>query len=412
MADLQGVKIQKGNIGANTILGGDAISGFISTGVATSKLALDTSTVFYTLNDVENIGINQEYDTANSVNVYRHLSEFYRIAPEGTALYLMLTDGALTMSEVCEKAKKLIPFAKGKIRQLAISVNPVTAPVMLNGIAKEVYDTIPVAQGIAEWAFDNNMPLQILLEGFSFSGNAAATQDLREIPNVKANKVSVFVGQDYNYAKTLTGQKQRFADVGSLLGLTARALVNQNVGNNNDPSFNLTDATSNSWLEPALSSGQTNDSIFESLQTLEDKGFLFGVEYSGLAGVRVNNDHTCTPIIKDKDNSTNEHTITLGRVNDKAIRGLRIAYLPYVKTDWALDVATGKLPPAVVRALEDVGNRVFEDMVLRNEISFGEVKVDKDSDLLIQKSLLISFKIVPRGVIGEIKGTINLKTQI
>lgn len=411
MADINGVSIQKGKIGANTLSQDDAVSAIISTGASTAKLQLNKPTVVYNIKDVESLDINPLYDQANAVNLYRHLSEFFRLAPTNTELYLMVVDSTSTMSEACEAAKKLLPFAKGKIRQLAISVNPSTI-TLLNGIPEELFNAIPVAQNVALWAYDNHMPLQILLEGFGYSGGASSTQNLREIPNLNADKVSVFIGQDYEYAQTLTGNLKKFADIGSALGLTARAFVNQNIGNNNDPNFNLTDATKKVWLEPALSSGQKNDEAFEDLQTLEDKGFLFGLEYAGLAGVRINNDHTCTVIFKDQDNSTNEHSIALGRVHDKAVRALRIAYLPYINTDWAIEPTTGKLAPAVVRAMEDVGNQVFQNMVDREEISLGDTIVDKDSDLLIEKSLNVGFRIVPKGTISEIKGTINLKTQL
>ncbi|MCG8776518.1 hypothetical protein G1K67_13535, partial [Tenacibaculum finnmarkense] len=47
----------------------------------------------------------------------------------------------------------------------------------------------------------------------------------------------------------------------------------------------------------------------------------------------------------------------------------------------------------------------------RSEITFGKTFVDKDSDLIVSKELKVSFVLVPKGAIGEIKGTINLKTQ-
>lgn len=281
---------------------------------------------------------------------------------------------------------------------------------MLNGIPENVYNAIPKAQGLALWGYDNHMPFQVFLEGYNYGDAASSVVHLREIENVFATKVSVFIGQDYGYAKTRSGHSQKFADVGTLLGVCAKARVNQNVGNNEE--FNITDATKDAWLEPGLSSHTTNDEVFEDLQTLETKGFLFGLEYTGMAGVRINNDHTCTPIIVDSEHKVNEHTIAYGRVIDKAVRGLRVAYLPKVKTDWVVNKDTGKIPPGVVVALENIGDNVFEDMVARGEITYGKTYVDKDSDLIISKELKVSYVLIPKGCIGEIKGTINLKTQV
>ncbi len=411
MADLKGVNIQKGRLGANTLSGNDAISGIIIGCGATTQLALETPAVVYNMRDVEQLGITTEFDETDNVNAYRHLSEFYRMAGEGTKLHLMLVSRETTEVEICEqKAKKLLAHADGEIRQLAIAVNPTEEPTMLNGMAADVFNAISKAQGLAEWAYQNHMPLQVFLEGFAYGGTASSVADLRAIENVNATKVSVVIGQDFIYAKTKTENAQKFADVGTVLGVCAKATVNQNIGNNE--SFNLTDATKDAWLEPALSSHTSIKDVLEDLQTLEDKGFIFGITYPGMAGVRLNNDHTCTPIIVDADNSMNEHTVSYGRVVDKAVRGLRNAYLPKIKTDWVVDKKTGKLSPGTVVAMEDFGDRVFEDMVKRGEITYGKTYVDAESDLLVDKVLNVQYKIVPRGTIGEIKGTINLKTKV
>ncbi len=411
MADLKGVDIKKGRLGANTLGGDDAFSGIIIACGAASNLAVETPAMVYNMRDVEQLGITAEFDKAKNVNAHRHLSEFFRTTGEGTTLHLMLVEKAVTEVEICEqKAKRLLAHAKGEIRQLAIAVNPTDEVTMLNGMAADVYNAIPKAQGLAEWAYENHMPLQIFLEGFAYGGSAASVADLRAIENVNATKVSVVIGQDFIYAKTKTGNTQKYADVGTVLGVCAKAAVNQNIGENE--SFNLTDATVEAWLEPALSSHTSNADVLEDLQTLEDKGFIFGITYTGMAGVRLNNDHVCTPIIVDADNSMNEHTVSYGRVVDKAVRGLRTAYLSKVKTNWAVDEKTGKMSPGTVVAMEDIGDRVFEDMVKRGEITYGKTYVDAESDLLVDKVLNVQYKIVPRGTIGEIKGTINLKTRV
>ncbi|CAA0152823.1 conserved hypothetical protein [Tenacibaculum maritimum] len=414
MADLNGVNIEKGRVGSNRNDTGDSISGLVITSVKTDSLELNTPEVVYNLNDVKALGITAEFDKQNNVHVYRHFSEFYRQAGEGVELYIMLVAQTKTITEICDtEVRSLLLFAKGKIRQLAIAINipEDENPIILNGLPTNVQDGIPKAQGLAKWAFDKKMPCQIFLEGYAFSGDSASVTNLRAIENVKADKVSVFIGQDFDYASKQTNdRRKKFADVGTLLGVCSKAKVHQNVGNNEE--FNLTDSVSKTWVEPGLSSHTSNIEAEAHLQTLEDKGFIFGVEYTGLAGVRFNNDHTCAEIIVDQDNSTNEHSIAYGRVNDKAVRSLRSVYIPKVKTDWAVNPKTGKLPPGVVVALEDLGDAVFENMEKRGEITFGKTAVDKNSDLLIEKVLKVGYNIVPKGGIGEIKGIINLKTKV
>lgn len=413
MSDLSGIKIEKGRVGSNRRNASYAISGLIISAIAASALALDTPTTVYNMNDVKALGITAEYDSTNNFNAYRHISEFYRNAGEGTELHLMLVAQTVNLPTICEtKGKILLAHAKGKIKQMAIAINLPDEMVVvpLNGIPTEVYNAIPKAQGLYEWADSHFMYCQIILECYQHTGSAASSANLRELENLEADKVTLVNGQDFLYASTKTGNAQKFADVGTVLGVMAKANVNQNIGNNEI--FDITDAVKGVWIEPGISSHKTNTELIEDLQTLEDKGYVFGVTYTGLAGVRINNDHVCAPIVIDADNKVNEHTIALGRTSDKARRELRSVYLPKVKTDWLLDKTTGKLRPASIVALEDIGDKVFGDMIRNGEISYGKTTVDPQSDLIVEKELLVSYVIIPRGNIGEIKGTINFKTQV
>lgn len=411
MSDLSGVEIKKGRLGANRRNAGYAISGLIISAIAATALSLDTPTTVYNMNDVKALGITAEYDTTNNINVHRHISEFYRNAGEGTELHLMLVAQTVSLPIICEtNAKTLLAFAKGKVKQLAIAINSEDVVIPLNGMPTEVYNAIPKAQGLYEWADSLFMPCQIVLECYQHTGSAASSANLRELEDLEADKVTLVNGQDFLYASTKTGNAQKFADVGTVLGIMAKANVNQNIGNNEI--FDITDAVKGVWIEPGISSHKTNTELIEDLQTFENKGYVFGVAYTGMAGVRINNDHVCAPVIIDADNKVNEHTIALGRTSDKARRELRTVYLPKVKTDWLLDETTGKLRPATIVALEDIGDKVFADMKRNGEITFGKTTVDPSSDLIIEKNLVITYVMVPRGNIGEIKGTINFKTQV
>lgn len=414
MADIQGVEIRKGKIGANTITTGDGISGLI---IATPKpegTEYGKVLELFNLTDALNLEITSLFDEYQGVHLYRHISEYFRIAGEGQKLYLMLVPGTVTMQEICEDtdnqyAKKILIEAKGEIKQLAIGVNARTPQLYLNGLPLEVYNSIALAQALAEWAYTFHFPCQILLEGYDYQGSAASAANLRNL-SVQAPKVSIVIGQDWNYADAFTNQAQKLADIGTALGTVAACRINQNMGENE--SFNLSDALRAVWLVPGLSSHQKNKEVFSDLQTLENKGYIFGVTYTGLAGVRWNNDHTCTPIIRDAEGNVNEHTIAYGRTLDKAVRLLRIALLPEVKKSHPINPKTGLLPIGVIKNFEGIGNTVLGDMVNRKEITDGRMIVDPTSDLIIAKLLKSAFEISPFGVIGGIFGTINLKTNL
>ena len=415
MADLTGVDILKGKIGANTINNGAGISGMVIASSAPSGLSLGTVSVVYNLVDVEALGITPVFDADNGVNVYRHLREFFRMAGEGQKLYILLVPQDTAMTEICEDTdekygKKLLIEADGEIRQIAIAVNPIGETTHLNGLPEDVYNAIAQAQGLALWAYNKHFPCQILLEGYDYAGLATSTADLRDLPNLQATKVSIVIGQDWTCADGLTGNAQKLADVGTALGTLSKAIINQNIGENE--SFNLTNATFRAWLVAGLSSHQKNVDVYSDLQTLEDKGYIFGVTYPGLDGVRWNNDHTCAEIIRDAEGNVNEHTISFGRTLDETSRNLRTSLLPKVKTSHPVNSKTGKLPIGVIKNFEGIGDTVLGDMVSRKEISDGQTIVDPESDLIVDKTLKIKFRVVPYGSINEIRGTVNLKTNL
>jgi hypothetical protein len=246
------------------------------------------------------------------------------------------------------------------------------------------------------------------LEGHNLSGLGSVVPDLRDIENVEATKVTVVIGQDWKYAETKTGTAKNFADVGTVLGVCSTAAINQNIGDNE--AFNLTDSTKDVWMIPGLSNHSKNVSIYQQLQTFEDKGYVFGLTYAGLAGVRINNDHVCVEVVIDSEGNMNEHTIAYGRVMDDCVRQLRTVYLPKIKKTYPVDTE-GKLLTGPRVSLEAIGDAIFNSMVTAGEISFGKTTIDPNSDLLVAKELIVKFVVIPTGNVGEITGTINLKAS-
>ncbi|HAP94545.1 MAG TPA: hypothetical protein DCP54_02095, partial [Chryseobacterium sp.] len=92
MSNLNGVKIQRGKVGSNRIGSDDAISGIIITTPAVANLEFNVPVTVYNIADVEDLGITKEFDVNNNVNVYEHLSEFYRLAGSGTELHLLIAE--------------------------------------------------------------------------------------------------------------------------------------------------------------------------------------------------------------------------------------------------------------------------------------------------------------------------------
>lgn len=413
MANLDAAKIKKGKVGANRLDNDRRVSAIIVGSPVIPALAFKKTVQFYGVYDAEQNGITAEFDKTNNVNVYRHVREFYRMAGEGVPLNFMAVAQTETLQSIAEdiagdKLKRLLIDSDYKVRQLAIALNPTVLDVAVDGLIPDVFGSIPLAQGAANWSYDQFMPTHIFLEGYGLSGLASVVPDLRDIDNVEATKVTMVIGQDWQYAETKTGDAQKFADVGTILGVCAAAAINQNIGDNE--AFDLMDANKSAWMVPGLSNHKTNKEVYAELQTFEDKGYVFGVAYPGLAGIRINNDHVCAPIKIDAEGNMNEHTIAYGRVMDDCARQLRTAYLPKVKKTYPVD-AVGLLPTGVRVGLETIGDTIFTDMKNAVEISAGKTTIDPSSDLLVAKELKVAFDVQPTGVLGFLNGTINLKAR-
>lgn len=417
MANLDAVKIKKGKIGANRLDNTRSVSALVVSSPVLPLLDYKKTVQLYGLFDAEQYGIVEAFDTTNNVNVYRHIREFYRMAGEGTELNLMVVAQSETLQTITEdtagdKLKQLLIDADFKVRQVAVALNPIDDEenplVPVDGLVPDVFGAIPLAQGLAEWAYNHFMPTHIFLEGYQLGGLASVVPDLRDIENVEATKVTMVIGQDWQYAETKTGIAKKFADVGTVLGVCAAAAINQNIGDNE--AFNLMDATKSAWMVPGLSSHEKNKDVYQQLQTFETKGYVFGLSYAGLAGIRINNDHVCAPIKIDSEGNINEHTIAYGRVMDDCARQLRTAYLPKVKKTYAVN-AQGKLPTGTRVGLETIGDTIFTDMKNAVEISKGKTTIDPESDLIIAKELKVNFNVQPTGTLGYLNGTINLKSK-
>lgn len=410
---LRGVTLKEGRIGAN-VAGDSREFGLICNGVSVQdKAQLNTTYKLLRPSDAEAIGITEEYDITNKVRVFRHISEFYRRAGEGRALHLRLIAQSFKPAEMIESAKILAVEAEGKISDLAFGYNPAAGyqETMTDGFNSDVRAAIQPLQQFAVWTDDKDMPLHTILEGRTLADDVSGAIDLRALKvgdvALEATKVTIVFGQDWVYADRLDDLGKKFADVGTFLGVIASQAWNRNPGE--VETQNLTDATLGVWTIGGLSNHKKYSEVFESLETLNDKGYVFPIKYQGLTGYWWNDGHVCAPIILDAQGNMNQHMIYYSHTMDESKRNLRRVYLPKVKKPVQLE--NGKLPTGMVGYYNAIGDQEFERLAGNELISEGKTYTDADSDLLIAKVLNIDFGVVPTGCINEILGTINLKNQ-
>lgn len=410
---LRGVTLREGRVGAN-VAGDSREFGIICNGVAVQdKVQLNTTYKLLRPSDAKDIGIDEDYDKANNVRVFRHISEFYRRAGEGRALHIRLVPQTMKPAEMIPDAKIQVVEADGKLSDLVFAYNPAAGyeETATDGFNADVRAAIQSLQQFAVWSDDNDMPLHSIMECRALSDELAGTIDLRALKVgdavLEATKVTLVAGQDWIYADTLDDLGKKFADVGTFLGVIAAQAWNRNPGE--VETQNLTDAVQGIWTVGGLSNHKKYSEVFESLETLNDKGYVFPIKFQGLSGYWWNDGHVCAPIVMDAKGNMNQHMIYYSHTMDETKRNLRRVYLPEVKKPVQLE--DGKLPTGMVGYYNAVGDQEFERLAGNSLISEGKTYTDADSDLLIEKVLKVRFAVVPTGCINEIVGDINLKNK-
>ena len=421
---IRGFELNKGTVGASSTVD-DNICGLIANGPAVAAVeggvtGVEIGTVYpiTKVKDAESMGITSSYDLTNNVRIHRHISEFYRMAGEGVKLYLVIGATDDTMGELIEAyGQALIIASGGLVSYIAVAYNPVVAyaPTIVDGLEEDVREAIALAQALHEWSWNTDRPVALLLEGRGFAGAGATALDLRNILSgaalLAATHVVLCIGQDWDYAETQNTVGQKFADVGTLMGTKAAISVNRSVAE--VETLDISSAIRGRWLTAGLSSHQKIDAVEDDLSDLDNKGYVFGLSYTGITGIRWNNDHVCAPATVDDDGYISISTLGHAATINKAARMLRIRLLPKLKTTVPVDSETGYLPVGVRKYFENLGDTAFERMFNDGEISDGKSTVDPLSQLLTgDRELRVSFTVVPTATIGKIKGTLNLKTTV
>ncbi|NDW10947.1 DUF2586 family protein [Dysgonomonas sp. 520] len=409
------VNLQKGKVGAS-ILGGyektSALVGSYGAIAGTSgKLEIGKPVQFRNIVEAESYGVKQ------GTLLHHHISEYFRmslIGGKGASLWVLNTQSHTSFVNMIQDnaIKQMIVTSDGNIFQVGFDYIPKSTNYV-DGLNDETFAAMKAAQAFADWCHQTNRKLHCVVSGADYKGAAASSLNLRDIKESGASvplpQVSLVIAQDYDFAETLTGKEQKYAAVGTLLGCMAAQPVSYNIGE--VETMSLTDATRSLWLNAGLSSHEQVRDKEAELSTLNAKGYIVGEYYSGQ--VVFNDDHVCTPVVVDADGNMNEHTIALSRTNAKVFREIYKAYLPKIKSTVPVDAKTGKLGIGMVKYFEGIGNDVFGLMQNKQEISGGETEVDRESNLLYgNKALGVFYNWVPMGTIGQINGTVNIKSSL
>jgi hypothetical protein len=360
----------------------DMISGLIANGVAVGGgLQLGTTYKLQRIDDAIALGITAAYDTANDVLLYEHIKEFFRINSNGI-LWLLVVAKTVTFADMVDKsiatnAKKLLIDANGDINQLGVAFNPAVA----SASDVELLAAIPKAQLLAVEEYELHRPVHIVLEGKGFDSTSVTNLHTLNVPNV-----SVMVGQSKAVAGT-SAHTTRYGAVGTLLGAISLASVNENIG----------------WVRkfPLLGDNLQDFSIMnvdsltitESLKNdLNDKGYIFFNRPARKTNIYFNDSHTGAELTSDFLYIENNRTI------NKATRIIYDALIDDLNSPINVDPTTGFIPAEVVKAMETLGNKAINDLMLKQgELSGFTFTINEEQNILSTSELETELTLTPTG---------------
>ena len=331
-------------------------------------------------------------DTANYKQLHYHVSEFFRINPNGV-LYVGIAEEPAAGSIAFDELDDLVNFADGKLRQVAIYVSGETfATAQVTAIQAKITALATI-----------HKPFHVL-----FTADISAIVDLSTLSDLRAltaANVSVVIGQDGAGAgKALyDSEGVSISCIGSLLGAVSLAAVHENIAW--VKKFDMSDGTE---LEtPAIANdAKIKEQSPAVLDALDTKGYIFLKKHIGISGTYFNDTHTCVAITSDFAYIENNRTI------DKAIRGIRTYLLPELNSPLLVDATTGKLSIDTAKFFERLAANALEQMARNGEVSGFDVNVDKDQNVLSSSKLVVAVAVVPVGVARKIEVNIGFTVKI
>ncbi|MXV37678.1 DUF2586 family protein [Flavobacteriaceae bacterium Ap0902] len=387
---MNGVKFIRENGGLGRPLPGEEHTSAL---IVYGETATDKKLIL-SVKELEDAGVT----TSTNPVLHYHVSEFFRINP-GAKLYVQaVANSDQTYTEV----KVMQSFAQGKIRQIAICDYKTEVSALQNAVKK--LNTIAVELG------ERLIPLSILFSCKIETANMTALPDLH---GFASERVSVVIGQDGGGRGAFINQTQKsISCVGAVLGAVSKAKVSESIAwveRQNLATIAYDKALTGDTLKaveldvPAFCDGSlVSNYTPQQLESINDKGYLFLVQYPGNAGTYMNDSFTATPLDNDFAYIENNRTI------DKAIREVNRVLVPKVSAPAFIDADTGMLEASTLAGLEALCDEPLDEMVRNGELSGFSVRINPNQKVLQTSKLEVIIKLVPVGTLRQIEVKIGL----
>jgi hypothetical protein len=355
------------------ILHGSAVSG---------KMTLGTPITLYGVADAEANGI----DATNNPTAYKQVSDFYAEAGNGAKLYVIVSGSAKMSEDFSDMAVKLAEYAGGKISVLGVTQGLNQGDEVSGGLNSDVATAITAAQSFADNSQKAIRPLNVVLDGCGYTGNA---EDLTDLTSGSNNRVSVLLGSKDN---------SKHACIGLLMGRLASIPVQRKISRVKDGAV--------AGIETAyLTDGEKIEGREATLDTIHDKGYIVLRQFTGLSGWYFSSDVTATDVTDDLN------TISHNRIIDKVIRIAYKTYVNEIDDDVEIDADRGTIDATIISYLKgQIETQVNGNMT--DEVSKFHCEIDADQNILSGLPLQVRLFIVPKGYLSNIQVNIGFTNPL
>jgi len=374
-----------GNIGG-LIATSDGTVGIVMTGATEGTVTAGTPFSVGSATDITALGLTNTNNAAAVKFFADFLAESANQNINQFKLFVLLVASTMKVNQMADNtnangAKKLMDYAAGKIRVIAVMSNDTlvypggTGLTQVGGINDDCYTAIANLQTLCAAYATAQKPCRGIVAGTSFNGTAANLID--QTANTK-NKVLCLIGD------TVSGTG---CALGVLLGRIAAIPVQRKISRVKDGAIQSTTAFIST----------TSADVYASTEAIYDKGFVTFRQFASKTGFYFGGDQTCSATTDDY------HLFCRGRVSDKA-RVLGYAVLVNEIDDEVLTVAGGQIDPGYAKWLESlVVNQLKLQMVAVGNCSAVDAFVDPAQNIVSTSQLNMVLKIRPVGYNSDIE---------
>lgn len=330
---------------------------------------LDKPYTLYKLQDLADLGVTE----TNNPRLWKHVSDFYDEADEGTKVIVMGVAQSAKLESLCR-------YADGLLRELITQLNGTLRGIFLGGTTASDEDEdfdltalVTNAQQLADWATSTLYAPLFIGIGIAYDEN------LPDLSGAENNRVCVIVGD--------TVPASNDACIGLVAGRVASIPVHRNIGRVRDGALQPTQMyVGTQKVEEALN----------AVTTLYEKRYIVPRTHVGRSGYFFADDNMAAKVTDDYAQLANR------RVIDKAYRICYDTLLDYLLDDIELN-EDGTMQFTVLKSWQQtVENAINASMTANGELSQTEGEgckcyIDPKQNIVSTSKIQVTLSVRPHG---------------